>query len=184
MDCPSTSPQNERYEQFVGLFARHQSAIFGYILSLLPTWADAEDVFQQTSLVLWRKFDEFDLADPASNFASWGCQIARYKALNHLKKHGRDRHVFSDDLVGLLADEGIEDTRRLEAQRRALAGCLGHLHARHRQLISLSYGGGTTIRQVAENLGRTPNSLYKVLNKIRAGLLRCIEKTLATGAEH
>lgn len=174
---------NDRHEQFVGLFARHQSSIFGYILSLLPTWTDAEDVFQQTCIVLWHKFDEFDLDDPTSNFASWGCQIARYKVLNYLKKRGRDRHVFSDQLVRVLAEEGIDDAARLETERRALANCLGHLQERHRQLIGLCYSGGTTIKEVAMSLGRTPNSLYKLLSKLREGLLRCVEKTLATGGE-
>jgi RNA polymerase sigma-70 factor (ECF subfamily) len=150
----------------------------------LPSWADAEDVFQQTSLVLWRKFDQFDLDDPNGNFVSWACRIARFKVLNHLKQHGRDRHVFSDALLGLLAEEGIQDAKRLDAERHALANCLGQLQTRHRQLIRACYGGGTTIRQVAQSLGRTPNSLYKLLNKIRAILLRCIEKSLAMGAEH
>ncbi len=172
---------DQRHEQFVGLFARHQFAIFSYILSLLPNWADAEDVFQQTSIVLWRKFDEFDAEGPTSNFVRWGCQIARFKVLNYLKKLGRDRHVFSDRLLGLLAHEGIETAGQLDDERRALNACLGKLQARHRNLLHACYSG-TTIKEVAQRLGRTPNSLYKLLNRIRQRLLRCIEQTLALGA--
>ena len=40
--------------------ARHQSQLFGYIYSLVRDLDDADDLFQQTSLVLWDKFDQFD----------------------------------------------------------------------------------------------------------------------------
>jgi RNA polymerase sigma-70 factor, ECF subfamily len=176
-------PDDYHHEQFVALLAKHQFAIFNYVLSLLPNWTDADDVFQQTSVVLWRKFDEFDLESPASNFARWGCQIARYKVLNHLKKQRRDRHVFSDELVSVLAQEGIETASQSEAESRALQACLGKLQPRHRPLLRECYGD-TTIKQVAESLDRTPNSLYKLLNRIRDGLLHCIQQTLTFGAEH
>ncbi len=51
-----------QYERFVSLFAQVHDNLFAYIFSLLPHWPDAEDVFQQTSLVLWRKFGSFQPA--------------------------------------------------------------------------------------------------------------------------
>lgn len=176
-----SDPSNS--ELFVALFARNQSAIFGYILSLLPKWSDAEDVLQQTSVVLWRKFDQFDLADPESDFARWACQIARFKVLNHLKKHGRDRHVFSEKLLDLMAAEGLDDVENLHEERLALADCLNKLQQRPRQLVRSCYGGTSTIKDVALRMGRTPNSIYKSLNRIRERLLQCIERALALGGE-
>ena len=38
----------------------HQTQLFGYIYSLVRDLDDADDLFQQTSLVLWDKFDQFD----------------------------------------------------------------------------------------------------------------------------
>ena len=49
----------QQYERFVSLFAQVHDNLFAYVYSLLPHRSDAEDVFQQTSLVLWRKFGEF-----------------------------------------------------------------------------------------------------------------------------
>ena len=39
---------------------QHQTQLFGYIYSLVRDLDDADDLFQQTSLVLWDKFDQFD----------------------------------------------------------------------------------------------------------------------------
>ena len=37
-----------------------QKSLYGYILSLLPNRSDAEDVLQETNLILCKKATEFD----------------------------------------------------------------------------------------------------------------------------
>lgn len=170
-------------EQFVSLFVRNQASIFGYILSLLPKWSDAEDVLQQTSIVLWQKFDQFDQDDPDSDFARWACGVARYKVLNYRKKQGRDKHQFSEQLLEIIADESLNSITNLDAERRALADCLDKLQHRSRQLVRSCYEGSNSIKEIALQLGRTPNSIYKTLNRIREQLLHCIARTLAMGDE-
>ena len=151
----------------------------GYVLSLVPNWPDAEDILQQSCVVMWRKFDQFEIG---TDFLSWGCQIARFHAFNHVRKQGRDRHVFSVELVETLAREGVSDAGQLEAERVALRSCLAKLDPAGRNLLGACYDAGATIKQVAQRLGRTPNSVYKGLNRIRESLLRCIRKTLAREA--
>jgi len=138
-------------------------------------------MFQQTSMVLWRKFEQYDQDDPESDFVRWACRIARYEILNHMKKNRRDRHVFSDRLFEMLAEEGLSEFEQLEDERRALAGCLEQLQAGHRHLVQQCYAGTNSVKQVAQLMGCTPNSLYKRLYRIRVALLRCIERALAAG---
>lgn len=173
-------PDDDRYERFVSLFAGSEPALHSFVLSLLPNWSDAEEVMQRTSIVLWRKFAEFQ---SGSSFLAWARQIARYEALNYRKHLRRDRHVFSAELVELLAAESEDDAARLDAERRALAGCMDRLAADHREMIRRCYAGQETVQQVARAIGRTPNSLYKMLNRIRAALLECIRRRVAEGLE-
>ena len=177
----SSLPSDQRRnEQFVSLFVRNQWNLFSYIFSLLSSWSDAEDVFQQTSIVLWRKFEQFDQQeDPQGDFIRWACQIARYESFNYMRKHRRDRHVFSDKLHAILAEEGMADMEQLEKERRALAGCLDQLQSRHQHLIKQCYAGTNTITHIAQVMGCTPNSLYKRLKRIRVMLLSCVERSLA-----
>ena len=44
---------------FVALFVKNQRRIYGYILTLVPDCNEADDLFQQTSMVLWEKSGEF-----------------------------------------------------------------------------------------------------------------------------
>lgn len=166
----------DRYERFVLLFARTEPTLHSYLLSLLANWDDAEEVLQQVSLILWRKFDDYE---PGTNFKSWACAIARFEALNYRKKHRRDPHQFSDALTSVMAEEAAEDFERLESERKALATCLGELKPDDRRVVERCYTQDAPINQLADEFNCTTNSLYKRLNRLRARLLQCIRKRMA-----
>src|SRR6516225_7014590 len=73
---------------FLRLFLQNERRLYAYILTLLPNRADADDVFQEASLVLWDKFDE---RHPPDDFAAWGCCIAYFKVLDFCKRSQRRR---------------------------------------------------------------------------------------------
>lgn len=171
----SDHKEDDRREQFVALFVRHEAAIHSFVLTLLTDLDEAEDVMQQASMTMWRKFDQFT---PGTSFRNWAFQVAKFTAMNHLTKVRRDRHRFQAELLELLADQAIERSEKLESQRRALAFCLERMPAEDRQLLSGCYSEGSSIRAVAEELGRTANAIYKQLNRLRAALLKCVETRL------
>jgi RNA polymerase sigma-70 factor, ECF subfamily len=174
-----TPPPTGDYGRFAGLMARHNAPLMSFILSLLPHWADAEDILQQASVVMWRKFAEFK---PGTSFLAWGCQIARFLVLNHVRKNSRDPHVFSAELVEVLAREAEDDADRLQSQRAALGSCMQKLDTRSRRLLARCYETGASIKDAAEQLGATPNSVYKTLNRLRETLLDCVRRSMAGGA--
>ena len=87
--------QSERHDLYVELLARHRRQLFGYIYALLRNFADTEDIYQQTALVLWQKFDQYE-AD--TNFLSWSCRVAQFEAKNLMRRHQRDRLYFDEDI--------------------------------------------------------------------------------------
>ena len=77
------------------LFSKDARWIFSYIRMLMPNKADAEEVFQETSLTLWQKFGEFVAG---SNFRAWAIQVAHYKVLHYRAKR-KSNPVLMDDAV-------------------------------------------------------------------------------------
>ena len=177
-DGDQVSSQKDSYESFVQVFARHEPGLRAFVRPLVPTWDDMDEVIQQTCVVLWRKYGDFE---PGTDFLSWACTIARFEVLKYRRTRARDRHLFGEELIVLLADEGAAEATQRERERRALDGCIEKLQPRHRELIRRCYSG-TSIKEVAESLGRSATSLYKMLNRIRVGLLECIERSLAEEA--
>ena len=57
----------ERVDAFVRLLGQNQRRLFLYVMSMVPNWNDAEEIIQETNLVLWREFARFQ---PGTNFAA------------------------------------------------------------------------------------------------------------------
>src|SRR5205814_5257295 len=98
MEKPNSLP---REAEFACCLRDVQTRLYGYIHSLVRDLNDADDLFQQTSLILWKKFDEYD---PRRSFFSWACGVARFEVINFVRTRSRQRLYFSDDLSLLLIE--------------------------------------------------------------------------------
>src|SRR5207248_2414199 len=168
---------NHRHDQFVERFVRSQDRIYAYVVTLLPNRADAEEVFQQTCLALWTKWDQFD---PARDFVSWACGMAHYEARNFLRKTAdRGRVQLSEDVLSEVARTRLDAHDALEERRQALQKCLAGLQPAQRELLDRCYAGAESIREIAGQRGEPPNALYMTLKRLRRALFDCINLTLA-----
>ncbi len=174
------TPDPSRHEEFVSLYVRHEPAVFSFVLAMVQNTADAEDVVQRASMTMWRCFDQFQ---PGTNFRNWAFQVAKNTALNHLTKMSRDRHVFSEKLINLLAEQAEARAGYLDSRRRALDSCLEKLPAADHEMVAGCYAEGATIRSFAEQAGETANKIYKRLNRVRSQLQTCIEHQLGLEEE-
>ena len=170
---PETGPKVERFAQ---LLATCQRRVFLYALSLVQNAADAEEILQETNLVLWRKFDRYR---PGTSFARWACRIAHFEVLKFYERRSREQRLFSSEFIEALAVESETLSDELDARREALGQCLGKLREADRRLVLRRYEEHATTRIVAEALGRSVQGTRKSLHRIRMALLSCIERTLA-----
>jgi RNA polymerase sigma-70 factor, ECF subfamily len=160
-------------DEFVRLFSRVEPRLHAYILTMVPNWADAADIFRETSSVLWRKFDGFE---PGTNFFAWACQIARLEVATFRKRSRRQELLFSDEFVAAVADTTEELSAALEARQGFLVDCLQRLRPADRELLRLRYHDESTIGKVARHTGRNVEAVYKALQRIRRQLFECVER--------
>ncbi|MCE9554463.1 MAG: sigma-70 family RNA polymerase sigma factor [Planctomycetes bacterium] len=166
----------ERQSEFVRLFSENQSSIYGYIYSLVPRAADAEEVFGRVTVILWEKWEHFE---PDTNFRAWARKIAYHVVLNYLKRHERREQHLSEAALGCLAEEVDSDDQRHVQRLRALAQCFDELPAAQQKLVDLCYLAGSAIQSVAAKLGQTPAATYKRLSRIRQILHDCVERKIS-----
>lgn len=173
-----TPPPSEA--DFLRLFVKNEGALRAYARMLLPTWEAVDEAMQEASVVIWRKFGDLGTA---ANFLPWAKVILRFEALRLRRTHARDRHIFSDDILELLAREAEEHPEaRWERERDALRACLAQLAPHHRELVLAPYGGEGRVARIAERNGCSVNSLYKLLGRLREKLLACVEARLSKEA--
>ncbi len=173
----STDPPSDaaRVEQFLRLFSMHRQRLFQYILALLPNLHDAEDVLQETNVILWRKFGEYQ---EGTNFAGWAMRIAHFEILKHRRRQARGgKPVLLDERVlETLAVEAGANVSVLEAASNALEHCLRKLSKEDQALLRATYAASEKITEVAARLQRPVNSVYKSLGRIRQALLACVKR--------
>lgn len=162
--------------EFVQLFTRSQRRLFLYILTQVPHPADAEEVLQETNVIIWSKSSQFQAG---TNFFAWACQIAHFEILKYRSRHKRSRLLLSEEFIEQVAAEAVEQIDLLESRRSALQICLSKLRDKDRQLIESRYAPGEKGKDLAEQIGRPANSVYQSLGRIRRTLLECIQRQLA-----
>jgi len=166
-------------DDFVALLTKHQRRLHAYIFSLVWNPADADDILQETNLVLLKKAGEFDAS---REFLPWALTHARFQTLAGLKRRTRLRFTFDEELAIFLADEAAREDPVLEARRLALASCLQKLPATHRDLLIRRYEPKAVVGEMAAALGLSLKTLSDRLRRIREKLLGCITRTLAEEA--
>lgn len=162
-------------EDFAARYSESHLDLLRYVLTLLPDRAQAEDVVQDTARVLWQKRKEYD---PRRPFLPWARGFARLEVLMFLRRQNVRGKYFSEQLVERLAEERVANEAQLAAQREALGACLQKLDKASRELLLLRYGREMTVRQLAEQQGRSANALYMALHRLRQTLSHCVFRTL------
>jgi RNA polymerase sigma-70 factor (ECF subfamily) len=175
-DPPDRLPDKNKL--FLRLFLHNQRALYAYVLTLLPNRADADDVLQETSIVLW---DKFQADGPPADFLAWGRRIAYHKVLDFYKKTHRTQARLSRVFVERLAESAATEAEllRLDDRRAALAACIEQLAPRDRDLLARRFADGATTQSTSLEIGRSVDAVYKALAKIRDMLFQCVQKRLA-----
>ncbi|MCO8122394.1 sigma-70 family RNA polymerase sigma factor [Stieleria sp. TO1_6] len=164
------------YELFLQLFNQNRSRLFAYIRSLLPNNADAEDVFQRCSVLLWRKIHQFD---QQRDFFPWACGVAYYEVQNFLRVSGRSRLQFDDALINQLSERRLETADDLGTRLDALRLCVQQLPGHDRSMVEAAYHEGETLVDYAKRSGRSLRTLYNRMSLIRRQLSSCVERKLS-----
>jgi RNA polymerase sigma-70 factor, ECF subfamily len=170
----------DRKRRFTEQLQACHRQLFAYIFALLRNMDEAQDVFQETAMLLWEKFDEFT---PGTNFCAWACTIAQYKVRNFVKARRRNvtflSGLFAEKLAAIQASVSPE---QIDARRAALGLCVEKLTSQQRELLGRRYGANVRVSELADELGRPPRSVHNSLRRIREVLLDCIDRTMAQGS--
>lgn len=179
-DGPSSACHSaDQQDEFLRLFSRYSRRIYDFILTLVFRHADAEEIFQDTCLVLWKKFDGYD---PQGSFYGWACQIAYLEVLQMRRKSQR-LQTLSEDALAVLANEAMSRADHLNSRQRALEDCLQKLGPEDRTLIEQRYHEQHAPKEIAAMSSRSVYSVYRALTRVHDALMNCVQMRLAHEGE-
>ena len=163
---------HESEKRFFTDYNKVSNRLRAYLRQLLPTQQDAEEVLQETSIVLWNKYEEFE---QGTHFFAWAYKIAYFEVLKYRRSKARDRLVFSDEVFEELAQRAITTSEAHDKRKAALKLCFENLPLKSKELLKAVYFNKQSIKNVAEELNAQPKAMYRFFTKVRNQLKHCIE---------
>ncbi len=168
---------NLKVNQFVELLTSHQSRIHSYVLSLVPNFSDADDIMQETSKMMWNRFQDFEIG---TDFLAWGMKIAYYRVLEYRRNHKRNKMIrFSDEMVQALENDARSRQDRSREYITSLRDCIRKLSGKDKDLVTLRYDHNLKVKEIARRLGRSVQSVYQNLARVHDLLLSCVQRSTA-----
>ncbi len=163
----------DKTEYFIQLLSSNHYRIYAFISGLVLNSSDADDIMQDTSSIMWRKFDEFK---DGTDFVAWGVTIAKFRVMEYRKKK-KDTYL-SEEAIELLANQSAGDISGLDDKLQALSSCLTKLPAQDCNMLKMRYTHSHKARTIAQRFGTSVHMVYRNMARIKLVLADCIEKQL------
>ncbi|QDT65748.1 sigma-70 family RNA polymerase sigma factor [Calycomorphotria hydatis] len=178
-DFPVTEGDSEKHLLFTSEFASSYWKIYARVLVFVPDRHDADDVMQEISLVLWRKFEDFS---PGTSFSKWAGAVALNVARTFVRGKRRSRRVTLDeDVLQGLAQVQSGAQELLELRRLHLESCLDSMSERDRDFLMTCESRHGAVSKLSRELNQPAHRLYERLNRLRRKLTNCIQRSLGAG---
>jgi RNA polymerase sigma-70 factor len=162
---------------FTALVYEHMDMLLTFIRATIRDSASVDDIFQETVLVAWRRFDDYD---PNRPLAQWLRGIARKLILAHFRNLAK-RPVYCDAAVLQVLDERLAHIDRQPGDTWkdkviALDACMAHLPPALRQCTELYYRDDLKTEAIAQTVHVTREAVKKRLQRARALLADCLRR--------
>lgn len=166
-------------EKLSRLWMQAEPAVHAYVSVAVQGFQDAEDIVQQVALTAARRFEDYDGSRP---FVAWVLWLAKSKIIDHYRRQGRQRVVFSDTLLDQTAARLVDRQAADQAGTVALEKCLDKLPPKSRRVLDLRYVEDASMEAIAQAIKSTAGSVRVMLFRIRSLLAECVKAELAKEA--
>ena len=165
----------QQQERFVRLWADAQPAVENYVHALVRNPASAKDLVQETALVLFRRFGEYDGQRP---FLGWALGVAKFQVLGFHRDEARSFISFDTELLDQFTELWAQATHTISDKSAALEQCLERLGVRPKQILRLRYFENLNSEEIANRIGSKGGAVRVMLQRLREQLRLCIEQHL------
>ncbi|WP_342804423.1 sigma-70 family RNA polymerase sigma factor [Alteromonas sp. M12] len=168
----SSSHLHNTSSSFLELFEAERKRIYAYIYALVLNKAAADDIFQETSTILWQEFDKFEIG---SSFSKWANAIV----FNCVRTYRRQNKKFvvgiSDELFDQLI-ENVESNTLEESKWHMLQKCISQLTGSAHQIFYGFYVENMSAQAIADKTGRSIYGIRKTIHLLRKKLFDCVDQ--------
>lgn len=180
MESDGPASKSAAQERFLKVFLANEREIYRYVAALVPHVGDAQEIVQQTAVLLWEKFDQYD---PSRPFAPWACRFALNVTRQWMARRKRWKALLDGELLEDLARRREQLRPGFDMRLTHLEHCLQKLPEKQRPLVNGYYFEQLSVEELSGKTQRTVDAVYKALQRIRRVLRECIERSVQEEAK-
>lgn len=154
---------------FAELYRLTAGALFAVLKRMLSSNEAAEDVLQDVYVSVWLKAGEY--SEQRGRALTWLKSIARYRAIDALRRLGRERPFGDHELESIAAAYALPT-----GDERKLHHCIDELSADQRNSVQLAYAGGFTQQEIAASLAMPLGTVKSWIRRALGALKRCMDR--------
>lgn len=181
-EAPVSNEDRLSLDDVVRLLARHHSRLLAYVTVVVHDRHLAEDVLQETSVIIINRAAE---KTTAKLFPAWARRVARNVSFEMLRNR-RGQVVASVEPAVLdsmeSAWEELDEGGLLLARKLALRACMEKLSENSKALLKMKYEQSMSGTDMAGRLGRSVDGVYVTISRIHKALADCVKAQLAREA--
>ncbi len=163
------------YREYMSLLSLNYQSIYSYILMLVANHNNADDIMQETTILMYEKFNVFE---KGTDFLSWARKIAKYKTMEYYRKQKREKLVFDQDLVELIDQECKTFKENEDDWLDTLGKCVSDLERSDRELLHIRYHENASVLEISRRFGCSFQKVYRAMARINGLLHRCMRRKL------
>jgi len=146
---------------FESIVDKYSGKLYGYLMKLLSTHADAEDVLQDVFVSFYAKMAFIN----SEKFSSYLFRTAHNKAINHLKKEKRYA-PYNDFKHAQVSEPQPDEENKAKKIRQALK----KLKPKELLAVELQIYQNKSYREIADIMETTPNAVDSLLVRAKKKL--------------
>jgi len=167
-------------QEITAQLIKHRNSVFAFILSIVRDFHLAEDIFQDTCVIISAKADQFR---PGTNFLAWARAIAHREIKNAPKsrKYKKWEHVLEATETEAVVQlwEEREESPHMDDRKEALHACLSRLKSRAFKAFRWFYEGRYDCKQIASEFNTSVPAIHMLLKRTREKLATCVQRKLS-----
>ncbi len=186
-DAKPTNSQTLRPIEPLALFEilvrENADSLTAFLRSSVDDQAAADDLFQETMLIAWRKIGEFDRTRP---FGAWLRGIARRLVFAYYRSSAREISFSSERVLDYIDRQMAQIDRQpgdtFDEKIAAMKVCIEGLEPMYQEPLELHYRQGKTTEWIAQHMATTKDAVQKRLQRARLQIAVCLKrKTVLAG---
>ena len=168
--------EDQKHADFLKLFMSNRHDIMAFIKATLRNASTSEDIFQEVSIILWEKFNNYD---QSRSFKAWARGIASNKILQHWDKQKKSAVILSPEVMNAVI-AAYERTEREDndSMMLALNKCIADLPEKQSLIINSKYVERLRLDAISKRIGKSVAATQKSLSRIRFALQDCVKKQM------